>query len=149
ATGGTGGATGGTGGATGGTGGGGSLGCTGTSVAGKDIGGTCYFMANKTGLQHGAAKSACTSLGAGWDLCTSAKLCNPAVYTYLGTAGCNCNGGNAACACGTTNNLYIHVTDNPSAPYYIRTSNVPNCDWASDACTNSVSETCGAALCCR
>ena len=128
--------------ATGGTGG--VAGCPGTT-----IGSTCYYMADKNGQSYAAARSKCTTLGAGWDLCSSSQLCNASVYTYLGTAGCDCNGGVTACACGSAKNLYIQVVDSPSAPYYIRTANAPNCNWASDACTVSVSETCGAALCCK
>lgn len=155
-TGGAGGATGGSGGATGGSGGttGGSGGATGGSggsggaCPGTTVNGTCVYMANKSGMAQSAAQAACTALGAGWGLCSPATLCAAGTLSYLSTAGCNCNGGAAACACGTTNNLYVHVQGTAS-PYYIRTSLVPNCNWSSDACTDSVSETCGAALCCK
>ncbi|MBX3128589.1 MAG: hypothetical protein KF718_17840 [Polyangiaceae bacterium] len=134
------GGTGGTGGGTGGFGGGG--GCPGAVVSG-----TCVYMANKSAMQVATAQATCQALGAGWGLCSSSILCTPATLTYLGAAGCDCNGGATACACGTSKNLYIHVQGS-SVPHYIRTTLVPNCDWSGDACTGSVSETCGAALCC-
>lgn len=144
-TGGTGGigGTGGTGGATGGSGGfGGGGGCPGAVVSG-----TCVYMASKSAMQAATAQATCQALGAGWGLCSSSILCTPATLTYLGAAGCDCNGGATACACGTSKNLYIHVQGS-NVPHYIRTTMVPNCDWSGDACTGSVSETCGAALCC-
>jgi hypothetical protein len=117
-------------------------GCPGTIVNG-----TCVYLADKTGMSESAALTVCQALGTGWNLCSPTVLCDPTTLTYLGVVGCDCNGGNAACACGTTNNLYVHV--NGTSPYYVRTPFVPNCNWGSLQCTNSVSESCGAALCCQ
>ncbi|MCB9580476.1 MAG: hypothetical protein H6717_25830 [Polyangiaceae bacterium] len=134
---------GGSGGLAGSGGTGGAGGCPGAVVNG-----TCVYAASLDGLSKTAAQSACTGLGAGWDLCPSTIICDDQTKTYLGVAGCDCNGGATQCACGTTNNLYVH-TSSGTAPYYIRTNLVPNCDWGSDACTSSVSESCGIPLCCN
>jgi hypothetical protein len=98
-------------------------------------------------MDRTTAVAQCQTLGAGWDLCNPTTLCDSATLTYIGASGCDCNGGATQCACGTSKNLYFHVSTG-SSPYYIRTSLVPNCNWAGDACTSSVTASCGAALCC-
>jgi hypothetical protein len=93
-----------------------------------------------------AAQAQCQSLGAGWDLCSPAMLCEPLTITYLGGAGCDCSS-SATCACGSAANLYLHVTGTGS-PYYVRDAQIPNCISGS-SCTTSVSESCGVATCCK
>ncbi|MBW2529325.1 MAG: hypothetical protein JRI23_34430, partial [Deltaproteobacteria bacterium] len=122
---------------------GGSGGCP-----GDIINNTCVYLADSASYQRGAARAICTGLGAGWDLCDSTMLCLPATLTYLGLNGCDCNGGSTTCACGSSANTYIHVYDD-TVPYYIRNALIPNCDWSSEQCTDSVSETCGSPLCCN
>lgn len=111
------------------------------------VNGTCVYLANPTALTLTAAQAECSSLGVGWALCSATILCNTQTLSYLGTTTCDCNLGGTHCACGSAANLYIHT--GASAPHYIRTTLVSNCDWAGDACTMSGTETCGAALCCN
>ncbi|RLB61409.1 MAG: hypothetical protein DRI90_11430 [Deltaproteobacteria bacterium] len=114
---------------------------------GTFVNGTCVYMADTNSLTLSAAQTTCQSLGTGWGICSATILCDPLTLTYIGGAGCDCNGGPTTCACGSTNNMYVHTGGTMS--HYVRTALVPNCDWGGDACTVSTSETCGAALCCK
>lgn len=112
------------------------------------LGGTCVYIPDTgTVADQNAARAACAALGAGWGLCDASFACMPDVSTYLVDAGCDCNGGAAACACGTSRNLYIHV-EGPLSPYYTRGPSFPGC-LTSEYCTDSVSESCGTPLCCK
>jgi hypothetical protein len=113
---------------------------------GEVINGHCVYLLNKLGVSFSSAQSQCQALGTGWDLCSTTLACDAATHTYLGAEGCVCGGGDAVCACGSGPNVYVHVTGGTS-PYYIRAASITSC--GSAACTNSVSETCGAPLCCR
>jgi hypothetical protein len=145
---GTGGASGAAG-ASGASGSGGAGGATdGGACPGTIVDGICVYLASAASMTFAAAESLCQGLGTGWGLCSPTTLCSSQTLSYLGAAGCDCNGGATACACGTAKNLYFHVSTSTSQPHYIRTALVPNCDWAGDACTTSTTIKCGAALCC-
>ena len=113
-------------------------------------GSTCIYLPSTASAPNQAtARTQCTALGPGWDLCPGAIACLPVVESYLSSSGCNCGGGAATCACGTADNLYVHVDG--TSPLYIRsatTTTFPGCI-SSNACTTSGSEVCGVALCCR
>jgi hypothetical protein len=114
---------------------------------GVDIGGTCVYLATPTqSYPFAQALAVCQALGTGWGLCSPAQFCNTGVYTYLGGQNCNCVGDATQCSCGTGPNVYAHVSGGTS-PYYLRAPQIAGC--GASACTNSVSETCGVALCCR
>ncbi|MBO6940897.1 MAG: hypothetical protein JJ863_38335 [Deltaproteobacteria bacterium] len=114
---------------------------------GEVIGTNCVYAPSiGTSLStQSAALSACQALGTGWGLCSGAVLCDPATETYLIGAGADCSAGVAGGACGTSANIYVHVDG--TSPYYLRSSAIPGCI-TSPGCTNSVSESCGFALCC-
>ena len=112
------------------------------------INGTCVYLPAKDQQYSSAtaAQAQCQGLGTGWDLCSPSMLCDAQTASYLGTEGCDCSGGASACSCGSASNVYVHVSGG-SSPYYLRDSGIANC--GSGACTASVSETCGVALCCK
>ncbi|MBW2459361.1 MAG: hypothetical protein JRI68_33015 [Deltaproteobacteria bacterium] len=114
---------------------------------GTFVNGTCVYMANLSSLTLSQAQATCAGLGSGWGICSATMLCDPQTLTYIGGTGCDCNGGPSTCACGTTNNMYVHTGGSQS--HWVRTALVPNCNWGGDGCTVSTSETCGAALCCK
>ncbi len=116
--------------------------CPGRMIAGRCV----YLPTTVSASSQASARSACTALGAGWDLCGASVLCDPATLTYLADSGCNCSGGAATCACGSAANLYVHVTG--TSPYYVRGPTFAGCITGT-SCTSSVSETCGVALCCH
>ncbi len=112
----------------------------------------CAYMPDTKFVERLAAVSSCESLGAGWELCPPLVLCQPATYSYLTTAGCDCGGG--AEFCGRKHgvatvyyNLYIHTTD-ATGPYGVRHTTIPNCV-GEDSCGSSTNYTTGAPLCCR
>jgi len=121
-----------------------------SSCPGEEIAGNCVYMpTTASSPDKTSAQAACTGLGAGWGLCPPSVLCLPAAVQYLNTAGCSCGGGSAACACSSTQNLYIHVDNGLTRAHYVRdTALFPSCISGS-SCTASTSESCGTALCCR
>lgn len=120
-----------------------------SSCPGIELAGNCvYVPTTATVANKAAAQTSCQALGAGWDLCSTSIVCMTDTLDYLQSAGCACGpGGAATCACGSSANLYVHVSG--ASPYYIRDPvRFPTCI-SSASCTNSVSESCGTPLCCR
>lgn len=115
---------------------------------GEIIGDTCvYLPSTVSAADRTSALASCTALGTEWDLCSPSVLCEAATSNYLSDAGCGCGGGAATCACGGSANIYVHVNTG-TRPYYLRGPSFPDCI-SGTSCTDSVSETCGIALCCR
>ena len=119
-----------------------------TNCPGITVGSTCVYLADPTSNTRSEAIAACSALAAGWDICDSSQICQTAVYDYLDAMGCSCGGGADHCACGSGPNVYFHALDHASNSYYIRVVEISGCS-DDGLCTDSVSETCGAALCCR
>lgn len=113
---------------------------------GTFVNGTCVYLTDPTqSYTVSQAQSVCQGLGTGWDMCSPTLLCDPATISYLGNNGCDCSGGTSTCNCSGVN-VYVHVTG-PDSPYYIRDAAIANC--GNTACTDSVSASCGVALCCK
>lgn len=114
---------------------------------GVEINGTCVYLTSpSTSYQLPQAQAVCQALGTGWDLCPPSQLCTSEVYSYLGAQSCDCDGGDTTCSCGSTANVYVHVSGGAS-PYYIQSSLISGC--SGSTCTNSVLQSCGVALCCK
>jgi len=116
---------------------------------GTFVNGTCVYVPT-IGAQESsqsAAQATCQALGTGWDLCSPTDLCDPATYTYLDMAGCDCSGGSATCNCEGIN-LYFWVTGT-SGRYYVRQPTISGCS-NSAQCTDSTSQSgCANAICCK
>lgn len=119
-----------------------------TSCPGAMVGPTCVYLADRTPNTRAEAISICAGLGTGWSICSSSQICQTAVYTYLDFVGCACDGGENNCACSSSPNIYVHALDHETQSYYIRVAEISGCS-DSGLCTDSVSETCGIALCCN
>ncbi len=118
--------------------------CPGSSCV--DVGGTCTYLADPTDRTKAEASTICAGLGAGWDICTSAQICQSAVYTYLSGEGCSCSGGAGACNCAIIN-VYLHALDY-TLSLWTRALPAPACG-ADGMCQESGSYSCGAVLCCN
>jgi len=130
--------------------------CTGSETAftcpidcggcpGQLIGATCYYLVDLDETDKPSAIGQCNALGAGWGLCSSSQVCQSAVYSYLDTGGCACNGGAAACNC-LFGNVYVHVSD-WTLSAWINASEISGC--TGGTCAQSGSGSCGAVLCCN
>jgi hypothetical protein len=111
------------------------------------VGGVCVYLPSaSTSYTKAQAQAACQALGAGWDLCSTALICDVQTQQYLGASGCDCTGGASTCNCSGIN-VYVHAAVLSNNAYYIRTSNIPGCS-DSNLCTQG-SASCGVALCCK
>jgi len=115
------------------------------SCPGVDILGTCYHLVDLNETTKAGAAAQCSALGAGWGLCTSVQVCQPAVYAYLAQGGCTCTGGATQCNC-AYDNVYVHVSDFVFSAW-IRAANFGDC-LEGERCEEAGSATCGAVLCC-
>ncbi len=117
-----------------------------SACPGVQIGGTCYYLASTANHTKTQAQNICAGLGTGWGLCTSTQVCQTSVYTYLSNNGCSCTGGSNSCNCAMSN-VYLHVSDY-ALSLWIRVGQIAGCN-DEGFCQESVTQDCGAVLCCQ